>query len=264
MNTSNKNNWKHIRQNVQYSKDICNNCGKFGHLFRNCKNPILSYGCVPFRITKDDKREYLMICRKDTLGYIDFMRGKYIINDYEYIKNMIKQMTNAEKNKLNQLDFDVLWQNLWIGTKSLSSSSSLYKSEEDASRNKFNTIKKLKLQQLIDSSNETNMWISPEWGFPKGRRNYHEIEYDCALRETIEETGYDASQLIHLKNIAPFEEGFIGSNYKNYKHKYYLMYMEYESSLKTNKYDYDEVSIIQWKSYSECINSIRPYNTEKI
>ena len=65
------------RPTLQINKDICNNCGKFGHLFRHCKNPIVSFGCVLFRIN-NNVREYLMICRKDTLGYIDFIREKYV------------------------------------------------------------------------------------------------------------------------------------------------------------------------------------------
>ena len=34
-----------------------------------------------------------MICRKDTLGHIDFMRGKYNVTNKPYILNMLNQMT---------------------------------------------------------------------------------------------------------------------------------------------------------------------------
>ena len=95
--------------------NYCNNCGKFGHYYHHCKVPITSIGIIVFRICeensssncmknieyndlKNKKIEYLMICRKDTLGYIDFMRGKYSIYNKEYIMNMIKQMTEDEKN----------------------------------------------------------------------------------------------------------------------------------------------------------------------
>jgi len=56
--------------------NYCNNCGKYGHLYHQCKTPITSFGIIVFRI-KNDIPQYLMIRRKDTLGYIDFMRGKY-------------------------------------------------------------------------------------------------------------------------------------------------------------------------------------------
>ena len=55
--------------------NYCNNCGKYGHLYHQCKTPITSFGIIVFRI-KEDTPQYLMIRRKDTLGYIDFMRGK--------------------------------------------------------------------------------------------------------------------------------------------------------------------------------------------
>ena len=31
------------------------------------------------------------------------------------------------------------------------------------------------------------------WSFPRGKVNENESAYDCAIRETLEETGYDAS-----------------------------------------------------------------------
>ena len=37
------------------------------------------------------------------------------------------------------------------------------------------------------------VYESPEWGFPKGRRNMHESDLDCAKREFEEETGIDES-----------------------------------------------------------------------
>jgi len=38
-----------------------------------------------------------MLGLKESLGFIDFIRGKYSLNDQDYILNIIKQMTNAEK-----------------------------------------------------------------------------------------------------------------------------------------------------------------------
>ena len=57
----------------------CNNCGKCGHLYHHCKLPITSIGIVVFRVNNKIP-EFLMIRRKDSLGHIDFMRGKYSLN----------------------------------------------------------------------------------------------------------------------------------------------------------------------------------------
>ena len=44
------------------------------------------------------------------------------------------------------------------------------------------------LTSLINES--TTAWDVPEWGIPKGRRNYQEKDLQCGLREFEEETGY--------------------------------------------------------------------------
>ena len=59
--------------------NYCNNCGTKGHIFYQCKQPITSVGIIVFRKGQHDKREYLLIRRKDSLGYVEFMRGKYNI-----------------------------------------------------------------------------------------------------------------------------------------------------------------------------------------
>ena len=79
--------------------NYCNNCGKQGHNYNLCKLPITSIGVISFRFN-NGCIEYLMIRRKDTLGFIDFIRGKYSTSNKEYIMNMIKQMTINEKQQL--------------------------------------------------------------------------------------------------------------------------------------------------------------------
>jgi 8-oxo-dGTP pyrophosphatase MutT (NUDIX family) len=209
-----------------------------------------------------------MIRRKDTLGYIDFMRGKYSIFDKSYITNMIQQMTISETEKIVTLEFEDLWKDVW-GTEKLSSQ---YKNEEIVSKEKFHQLKSgivsrnesFSLNSIISETRDHGPWDEPEWGFPKGRRNYQEKDYECALREFSEETGYAVNRMKNVHNILPFEEIFTGSNYKSYKHKYYLMHMPYEHSTVTTKYETSEVSEISWKSYEQCIRAIRPYNLEKI
>ena len=245
----------------------CNNCGKQGHLYHHCKMPITSIGLITFRI-RNDEIQYLMICRKDTLGYIDFMRGKYSIFNKDYILNMLKQMTNEEKNRLKTLTFEELWIGLW-GSKSVSSQ---YKSEESISYEKINSLRNgittkndfYNLNLLIEESNQYQLWKEPEWGFPKGRRNYQEKDFECALREFNEETGYNTKNIMTFQNVYPFEEIFTGSNYKSYKHKYYLAYMKYNNTLVIDKFQKSEVSKMEWKNYDDCITAIRPYNLEKI
>lgn len=254
----------------------CNNCGKAGHLLNQCKLPIMSIGVIAFRINHNAKNErevqYLMIMRKETLGYIEFVRGKYSLKNKYYIINLLKQMTTEEKNRIKKGDFNLLWSELW-GT---NTKINKYEKEEIMSRDKFNTLFKgvyvkntfkndfYNLNQLVDECEKTQIqWTEPEWGFPKGRKNINELEYNCAIREFFEETGYTGKKLFTIENLLPFQETFIGSNYKLYRHKYYLMLMEYNDTLNTNCFQRTEVSKMEWKNYKECMNSIRPYNIEK-
>jgi ADP-ribose pyrophosphatase YjhB (NUDIX family) len=180
---------------------------------------------------------------------------------------MIKQMTNLEKENLKTKTFEELWKIIW-GTESLSNQ---YKTEEFISREKFNSLRMgvltndsfYTLDDMLRDSSQFPDWIEPEWGFPKGRRNYQEKDYECALREFIEETGFPIEKLHNIKNILPFEEIFTGSNYKSYKHKYYLTFMQYDDTLDMGKFETSEVSKMEWKTFDECLSLMRPYNLEK-
>ena len=80
--------------------NFCNNCGKLGHLFHQCKMPITSIGIIAFRINNENQIEYLLIRRKDSLGFVDFLRGKYFPNNKEYIISLLNKMTLNEKEFL--------------------------------------------------------------------------------------------------------------------------------------------------------------------
>lgn len=246
----------------------CNNCGKTGHLFHQCKTPITSIGMIAFRYNRENNLEYLLIRRRETLGYIDFIRGKYQIQNKSYIANMIRQMTVEEKSRLINSDFPTLWSSLW-GDGHVNNK---YKTEEMISRDKFEMLKGgivtkdevFSIKSIIDEIDKSETWIEPEWGFPKGRRNNQEKDFDCAVREFCEESGYSYETLKHIQNVAPFEETFTGSNYTSYKHKYFLTYMNFEDTVNVDNYQRSEVSKMEWAPIERCLEMIRPYNLEKI
>ena len=108
----------------------------------------------------------------------------------------------------------------------------------------------------------TTAYTEPEWGFPKGRRNYQERDIVCGLREFEEETGYNRHAITILTNIYPLEEIFIGSNYKSYKHKYFLGYMNEETNPE-KEFQVYEIGEIKWVKISDAAEYIRDYNYEK-
>jgi 8-oxo-dGTP pyrophosphatase MutT (NUDIX family) len=249
---------------------LCNNCGKQGHSFHQCKLPITSYGIILCRPSNKGV-QFLMIRRKDSFGYIDFIRGKYSPYNIEQLQHTINEMSVIEKKQIINEPFNKLWAMMWGNT----SSENQFRSEESISVKKFELITngiyinnvKYTLRDLVEKSDTA--WTETEWEFPKGRRNPQERDLDCGLREFEEETGYSQDSIAIVENILPFEEIFIGSNHKSYKHKYFLAYMsEYKNQEKDDmvnlqKYQKSEVSKLEWKTLDECLKSIRPYNLEK-
>ena len=227
----------------------CINCNKSKHNSKMCVMPITSYGIIHIMDHK-----YLMICRRKTLGFTDFIRGKYSSHNIKHICNLIEEMTITEKKNILEQEFNTLWRDLW----GISTDQSI---DELHAQDKFNTIKKgylindsyICLHDLIESS--TTTWETPEWGFPKGRRNPYETELACALREYEEETGYDKHMLQLLENVLPYEEIFIGSNYKSYTHKYYVAFSN--TVVVKHKFQESEVSDMKWVTYEEAIELIR-------
>ena len=251
--------------------NFCNNCGMKGHLFHQCKLPITSIGLIVFHKDKKESGKksenikYLMIRRKDSLGYVDFMRGKYNLNNIMHLLNIINEMTQEEKNNILNIDFNTLWNNLWGDY-----INNQYKNEK---QNAFEKIKYLKSGIIIDNkyynlksliNESTTNWIEPEWGFPKGRRNYMETGIKCALREFQEETGISKDNIKIINNLVPYDETFIGSNYKSYKHSYYVACIDdKDSDILNNQFQKSEVSKIEWKTCNEALKSIRKYNIER-
>ena len=244
------------------NKNICNNCGKQGHLFYQCKLPIISYGIIVYRKIKNNF-EYLMIRRKNSFGYIDFVRGKYSLYNIYQIQNIVDEMSLEEKQNILIQPFITLWNDMWGEL-----NNSQNKNEEQIAYKKMELIKNginidekiVTLQDIVNNS-KTN-WKETEWEFPKGRRNYKEKDLDCALREFQEETGISSSKIKIVENVIPFEEIFIGTNYKSYKHKYFLAEMNKEED-NLNNFQITEVSKLEWKSIDSCLKDIRQYNLEK-
>ena len=84
----------------------------------------------------------------------------------------------------------------------------------------------------------------------------------CAIREFEEETGIPKNKIDVIQNIIPLEEVFIGSNFKSYKHKYFVAQIK-DNNININKYQESEVSSVKWVSLNDIDNYIRGYNLEK-
>jgi len=231
-------------------------------MFHQCKLPIISYGIILFRSSLEGL-QFLMIRRKDSFGYIDFIRGKYSPYNIHQMQTIVDEMSVFEKERILNEPFENLWKQMWGET-----TNSQFKNEEIASSKKFHQIvqgvtiynETTTLKDIVEKSQ--TKWTETEWEFPKGRRNPKEKDLECAIREFEEETGISIEKIQIIENILPFEEIFIGTNHKSYKHKYFLAYMNEIDDL-LNNFQVSEVSKLEWKNIDKCLEDIRPYNLEK-
>ncbi len=246
--------------------NYCGNCGDEGHTYRRCLAPIMSLGVILYKVV-DNRLMYLMVQRRDTLGYVEFMRGKYNLENSKYIFELFKIMTENERLKILNNDFDFLWRNLWMN-KNLKK----FQNEYNNSKKKFNLLKKgvnidgHELSLLNTHNTVPILWKRPEWGFPKGRRNAKESDLDCAKREFEEESGYTEDSYQIDDSISPIVELFSGTNNIRYKHIYYIGKSLNDVSLAINKDNFNqasEISQIKWSSFTDSSESIRVYNIEK-
>ena len=245
----------------------CGNCGKYGHLYRKCLAPIISSGIILFKKDKNAIK-YLLVQRKDTLGFVEFMRGKYNLENIKYINKLFEIMTEKERLLLIKYDFDYLWNKLWM-----KKDNKQYHNEYDSSKKKFNLLKNgiYVNNRFISLStihhNSKVLWYTPEWGIPKGRRNLKESNLLCAIREFEEETGLKKDQYNLMYQIEPIDELFSGSNNIRYKHIYYVANTENninDLEIDINKFSQvSEISNIKWFTFEESMNIIRSYSIEK-
>jgi len=262
---------------------FCTNCNGVGHYVKACIAPVTSFGCIVMKLPdnfdqakellKNDKSisgmesimkdiQFLMIQRRDSLGFIEILRGKYKVTDLDYIQYHISTMTKEEHEKVLTQDFDTLWNNLWGTPKEQSQN---YKNDRTQSKIKFDTLKEEgTLKKMIDSIGEP--WTTPEWGFPKGRRDPRETDLQCAFRELKEETGINEKDVIFIKNLDPITETFFGSNHIHYCHKYFLFLYNSNKELfydKNNFHMVQEIGSLGWYNLDKCLMKIRPENIEK-
>jgi hypothetical protein len=63
-----------------------------------------------------DKIKFLLIQRKHSFSYVEFIRGKYDENDLIEVNKLLNLMTKDEIEKILTNDFTTLWTDLWKKT----------------------------------------------------------------------------------------------------------------------------------------------------
>ena len=212
--------------------------------------------------------EFLLIQRRDSLGFIELMRGRYRVNDIDYIILHMKRITAAEREKYRIGPFEDLWNGMW-GL----DHSHLYRNEYETAKSKWETIhqgvtdaagRAWTVADMIAGAGEPE--ATPEWGFPKGRRDQQESDFACAMREMWEETGVLEKDVVVIQNLEPLTESFFGSNHVHYCHKYYIVWVPPNVKVgfdDTNDHMRREVGAIGWFTAEEGLAVLRAENIEK-
>lgn len=259
----------------------CANCGGVGHIYKNCNYPITSFGIICYRLRTDNEThcvypEYLMVQRKDSLNFVEFIRGKYSLKKRTYILKMFANMTEEERMEIKNNDFSYIWMKLWKVD-----NCHHFETEYKESKAKFDQIKKGYYLETDSSDggrirfdldyilkNTISTIYESEWGFPKGKRNINESDMNCAIREFIEETSMRIKYL-KIQNRKPMEEIFTGTNQVRYKHVYYIGTCTstddaniFHSNIQ-KKVDIDEIKHVRWLRFPESLNVIREQNVER-
>lgn len=273
----NPNNQQHIKQNMHGMKKLyCYNCGKSGHVYTICTFPTMSYGMIVYQI-RDNIPYYLMVQRNDTPEFLEIIKGKFDFNNYKYIKRLVEHLTLLEIKRMQINNHNVLYSDMDKYYK-IKKNKQYYDKMQAVEQNymklmngvvnndgilvKFDNI----LSELAAEKAET--FLEPDWGFPKGRRNYKmniENDLECAIRELNEEAGLHPNDY-ELWNNYWVIESYNGSNDVKYSHKYYIA--KAKNTVSTiidpcNKYQIGEIRKIGWFTYEDAIKMMRPYHEEK-
>ena len=257
------------------NKIYCGNCGEAGHIYRNCRQPITSFGIILLKYKTNESlfdifndMEFLMIQRKDSISYVEFIRGKYSIDKSDYIVRLFTDMTPQERYNLEHCEFKELWNKLWMNH-----DSNIFKNEYETSHDKFYILKKgiTNKENIFISTNKfientQSCYDTPEWEFPKGRRNIREDDIKCACREFEEETAIERDSYLLLNSIPPFQELFTGSNNIKYRIIYYIGVYKSDKEITVNPDNItqaSEIGNIGWFNFEKTLNLIKPHFIEK-
>jgi len=241
----------------------CSNCGHKGHFHKNCTEPKISIGIICFRYNLMQKTlEFLLVQRRFTFAYTDFIRGNYELQDVESIGRLIQLMSPAEKQHiLESQDITKFWDEIWTSSDLITER---FKRDYQNAVTKFNQLRD-NLPTLFEMYPTLPEAQEPSWEFPKGKRDIPtESNVKCACREFHEETGIRSQDYEILFDYSPVNEVFLGNNNVEYKYIYYVAQCQ-DSQLEptidpNNKYQVSEVGDIGWFDWETVKQKIKNWS----
>lgn len=267
----------------------CRNCGVHGHVSRKCHKPVMSVGIIAVRkseldnidsseyfnmnetkkfsdiaiesekIVKKGDLKYLLVQRRDSIGYINILRGSY--KDETQLRIYINDLTFNEREKLskahnNMAYFDILWDDFWVNH-----NCACYTRVKKRAQDSFS---KLNIEELLSLCAGTPANL--EWGFPKGRRNTGETDMMTGLREFTEETGYTTDNIESI-STEYIDEVFFGTDSVKYLHRYFIAIIKDDAEVPrlnpNNIHQKGEIGDIGWFTITEANKLFRVRHVAK-
>lgn len=210
-----------------------------------------------------------MIQRKDSICFVEFVRGKYSLTQKEYLLTLFRGMTPSERALIQKSTFEDLWTKLW---------KSHHKSftEHMHARDKFNVLKS---GMIVDNAqchyvfdidyilkNTDPHLTETEWEFPKGRKNSSESHCECALREFEEESGIPQSKIRMMHQFHTMNLYKMGCNGTMYRGMYFVgkcvEKVDQASLIHLNDVQSREVMCVKWVDFNGVL--ARLHNDEQV
>lgn len=237
-----------------------------------------SYGIALCRYNKEKNNavELLLVKKKVSYYFIDFVMAHYRKNDVKYLKYMFDNMSFSEKMDILSLRFEQIWYRAWgnipekhfdlvdfykqfkftrFPVKERLTSGEIYKmyfQKKNKFENNFLKDNGRKLRSIIQQSTDCELI----WEIPKGSIEEDEKSTDCAIREFYEETSIKYDKYKILYHLDPIVISFIDNNVL-YKTVYYIAVLReptQDLTPRINFLNYNqicEIEAVKWVSLQE-------------
>ena len=218
--------------------------------------------------------QYMLIQRKHSIGCTDLLRGKFHPDKKQQLSVLFSDLTPQERQRIRYItstpNFGHYSGSGYSGSGysgSGYSGSGYYNSFQNLNDSFYtktykqrSKLSKLDIEKLLEEF--PARYKTPEWGFPKGRKNRgEESDLDCAKREFMEETGFNPDHFVIKPELGVFQEVYQASNKVVYCHKYYIAQIKKDApppSISPSRIEQSsEVGNLSWFFYPDAMKILR-------
>jgi len=215
--------------------------------------------------------KFLMVRRKFTLGFIEFMKAKWDRTNKAQMTRIFSKMAKSEVNlilqNINDSDWINIFDNFWIRDGKIN----FDKKKEDFGV-KFIELRDMVSDDIFEEQPHNLKYYClnhrdenyPDWGFCKGRREGTERNQETALREMKEESG---NGVLLLENLQELKEDIVKEDGNRIRNIYYLGLLSSDARAEYRPELYiahkSEIGEIGMYTYMDALALIGPHFGEK-